>query len=393
LSSADVANAARKFSAQGEHLSHDREPRALFCRTIKSWRRLRRHGMSLAERKISNFCREDRQCQKLQLDSRPRRNRASNRQMAESHKAIAAAIIANLAIAATKFTAAAFTGSSAMISEGIHSLVDTGNGGLLFLGIYKSRKPADEEHPFGHGKELYFWSLIVAIVIFAVGGGISAYEGLLHILHPVPQENVHWNYLILALALIFESISLFVAVKSFMPLKKNNGWWQAIHRSKDPASFTVLFEDSAAILGLLIALAGVFLADRYDNPIFDGGASIVIGALLAAVAVLLGYETKGLLIGEGADRETRDDIRRLVRADPVVLDVKRMLTMYFGPDTILLAMDLRFRKNLSGREMEESIKRLESQIRRRYEKIQHIFIESDSLASPDTDEPKRATIC
>jgi cation diffusion facilitator family transporter len=313
--------------------------------------------------------------------------------MAESHKAIAAAVIANLAIAATKFTAAAITGSSAMISEGIHSLVDTGNGGLLFLGIYKSRKPADEEHPFGHGKELYFWSLIVAIVIFAVGGGISAYEGLLHILHPVPQENVFWNYLTLALALVFESISFFVAIKSFMPLKKNDGWWRAIHRSKDPASFTVLFEDSAAILGLLIALTGVFLADRYANPVFDGGASIVIGALLAVVAALLGYETKGLLIGEGADRETLDDIRRQVRDDPVVLDVKRMLTMHFGPDTILLAMDLRFRKNLSGREMEESIKRLESQIRRRHAKIHHIFIESDSLASPDADEPEQTPTC
>ena len=311
---------------------------------------------------------------------------------AESHRAITAAILANVAIAATKFTAAAITGSSAMISEGIHSLVDTGNGGLLFLGIYKSRKPADEEHPFGYGKELYFWSLIVALVIFAVGGGISAYEGLLHILHPVPQKNVYWNYLILALALIFESISFFVAAKSFMPLKKNHSWWRAIHRSKDPASFTILFEDSAAILGLLIALAGIFLADRYDNPIFDGGASIVIGALLAAVAMLLGYETKGLLVGEGADRETLDDIRRLVRADPVVLDVNRMLTMYFGPNTILLAMDLRFRKNLSGREMEESIKRLESQIRRRHDKIQHIFIESDSLVPPDDSEPKREPI-
>lgn len=311
---------------------------------------------------------------------------------AESHKAIAAAIIANLAIAATKFTAAAITGSSAMISEGIHSLVDTGNGGLLFLGIYKSRKPPDEEHPFGYGKELYFWSLIVAIVIFAVGGGISAYEGLLHILHPIPQENLYWNYLILVVALIFESISFFVAVKSFMPLKKHRGWWRAIHRSKDPASFTVLFEDSAAILGLLIALAGVFFADRYHNPFFDGGASIVIGALLAAVAILLGYETKGLLIGEGADRETLDDIRRLVRADPMVLDVNRMLTMYFGPDTILLAMDLRFRKNISGRETEESIKRLESQIRQRHNKIHHIFIESDSLAARDTDEPGRAPI-
>jgi cation diffusion facilitator family transporter len=306
--------------------------------------------------------------------------------VAESHKAIYAAIIANLAIAATKFTAAAATGSSAMISEGIHSLVDTGNGGLLLLGIYKSKKPPDEDHPFGHGKELYFWSLIVALVIFAVGGGISFYEGLLHILHPIRQENVQWNYLVLALALIFESISLFFAVKDFTTVKGDDGWWESIHRSKDPTTFTVLFEDSAAILGLMIALLGVFLANRYNYPIFDGAASIVIGILLAVVAVLLGYETKGLLIGEGADRKTLDDIRRLVQADPAVEGVNRMLTMYFGPDTVLLAMDLRFRKNLSGREMEESVKRIESKIRLRHEKIKHIFIESDSL-TPQAEAP------
>jgi divalent metal cation (Fe/Co/Zn/Cd) transporter len=282
--------------------------------------------------------------------------------VAESHKAIYAAIVANLAIAATKFTAAAITGSSAMISEGIHSLVDTGNGGLLLLGIAKSKKPADEEHPFGYGKELYFWSLIVAIVIFAVGGGISAYEGLLHILHPQSQENIHWNYLVLTFALIFESISLFVAVKGFIAVKGADSWWKSIHRSKDPTMFTVLFEDSAAILGLLIAFIGVSLSNRYN------------------------YETKGLLIGEGADRETLDDIRRLVQADPAVEAVKRILTMYFGPDTVLLAMDLRFRKNLSGREIEESVKRIESKIRLCHERIKHIFIESDSL-TPQAEAP------
>jgi len=187
--------------------------------------------------------------------------------VAESHKAIYAAIVANLAIAATKFTAAAITGSSAMISEGIHSLVDTGNGGLLLLGIAKSKKPADEELPFGYGKELYFWSLIVVIVIFAVGGGISAYESLLHILHPQPQKNIHWNYLVLRFALVFESISLFVAVKGFIAVKGADSWWKSIHRSKDPTMFTVLFEDSAALLGLLIAFIGVFLSNRYNYPI------------------------------------------------------------------------------------------------------------------------------
>jgi cation diffusion facilitator family transporter len=305
--------------------------------------------------------------------------------MAESKNAIYAAIIANLAIAATKFTAAAFTGSSAMISEGIHSLVDTGNGGLLLLGLRQSKKPPDAEHPFDYGKELYFWALMVAFVIFAVGGGISAYEGLLHMLHPVPQENAIWNYVVLAFAFVFESISLFIALKSFSRIKGRDRWWRAIQRSKDPTTFTVVFEDTAALLGLVVAALGVFLAEQLQNPYFDGAASIVIGLLLATVAALLGYETKGLLIGEGADRETLDHIRRLVESDPGVEEVKRSLTMHFGPDTVLLAMDLRFRNDLSAVEVEKCVDRIEANVRKHHENIKHIFIESDSL-SPEPKE-------
>ena len=307
----------------------------------------------------------------------------------ESNNAIYAAIVANLAIAATKFTAAAFTGSSAMISEGIHSLVDTGNGGLLLLGQRRSKKPPDAEHPFGYGKELYFWALMVAIVIFAVGGGISAYEGLLHILHPVPQENPLWNYIVLTLAFVFESVSLFIAVRSFMRIKGGAPWWKAIQRSKDPTMFTVLFEDSAALLGLLVAIAGVYLAHRFNNPYFDGGASVVIGILLAAVAGLLGYETKGLLIGEGADRETLEDIRRLVESDPGVERLNRSLTMHFGPDTVLLAMDIQFRHNLSAAEVEKTVDRIEANILQHHAEIKHIFIEADSLL-PDPEKRHEA---
>jgi cation diffusion facilitator family transporter len=301
--------------------------------------------------------------------------------MAESRKAIYAAIGANLAIAATKFMAAAFTGSSAMISEGIHSLVDTGNGGLLLLGIERSQRPADAAHPFGYGKELYFWTLIVAIMIFAVGGGISAYEGLLHILNPRPIENPLWNYVVLALAIVFESFSFYIAFKAFQAAKGEQVFWQAIHTSKDPTTFTVLFEDSAALVGLVVALVGVYLAHEFDNPYFDGSASIVIGVILAAVAVLLAYETKGLLIGEGADPETLREIRRLAESDPAVERVNRALTMYFGPHTVLLAMDLQFRKDLSAAKLEQTVDRLEETIRRRYPDVKHIFIESDSLPS------------
>src|SRR5258706_9754653 len=300
--------------------------------------------------------------------------------MAESTKVIYAAIAANVVIAATKFTAAAFTGSSAMISEGIHSLVDTGNGALLLLGQHKSRKPPDADHPFGHGKELYFWSLIVAIIIFAVGGGISAYEELLHILHPRPPANPQWNYLVLALAIVFEGASLLVAAKSFQKLKGNEGVWQTIHESKDPTTFMVLLEDSAALIGLVVAGLGIYLANRLGNPYFDSGASIGIGLLLAAIPMLLAYETKGLLVGESADPESVKAIRRIAESDPDVDAVNRVLTMFFGPNTILLAMDLRFRQTLTTVELERTVDRLEANIRKHNEKIRHIFIESDSPA-------------
>jgi len=230
---------------------------------------------------------------------------------AESTRVIYAAIAANLVIAVTKFIAAGFTGSSAMLSEGIHSLVDTGNGGLMLLGVRRSRRPADAAHPFGYGKELYFWTLIVAIVIFAVGGGISAYEGLLHILSPKPIADPAWNYIVLGIAVVFEGYSFTVAFKAFQAERGKLSIWQSIDQSKDPTTYTVLFEDSAALVGLVVALLGVFFAQFLDNPYFDGGASIVIGLILAAVAVLLAYESKDLLVGEALDPETLKDIRRL----------------------------------------------------------------------------------
>src|SRR5438132_7346055 len=196
---------------------------------------------------------------------------------AESTKVIYAAIVTNLAIAATKFTAAAFTGSSAMMSEGIHSLVDTGNGGLMLLGVRRSRKPADALHPFGYGKELYFWTLIVAIVVFAVGGGISAYEGLLHMLHPKTVEHPIWNYVVLGFAFVFEGYSFSIAFKAFQTERGELTIWQSIETSKDPTTYTVLFEDAAALLGLVVAFIGVLLAHVFNNPYFDGAASILIG--------------------------------------------------------------------------------------------------------------------
>lgn len=310
--------------------------------------------------------------------------------MAESKIAIYAAIAGNAAIAVSKFTAAAITGSSAMLTEGIHSLVDTGNGGLLLLGIHKSKKPADKMHPFGYGKEIYFWALIVAMLIFGVGGGVSVYEGILHLIHPAPLEDPTWSYVVLGLALIFEGTVLYIAYKQFQTIKGKQSLWQAIRASKDPTTFTVLFEDTAAILGLVAAFAGVFLAHQLDNPYFDGAASIVIGLILMTVAFVIGYESKGLLVGEGADPQTLQSIEALAEADPAVAIIDRPLTMHFGPNNVLLTMHVQFRPGLSGTNLESAVIRLEKNIRAEHEEIKHIFIEARSISENKPDRHQSA---
>lgn len=298
-----------------------------------------------------------------------------------SKKTIFAAIGANLAIAITKFIAAFVTGSSAMLSEAIHSLVDTTNELLLLLGIHQSQKPADETHPFGHGQELYFWTLIVAILIFAVGGGMSIYEGVIHLLHPSPLEDPMWNYIVLGLAMVFEGFSWSVALKEFLPTVGERNIWQAVRASKDPTIFTVLFEDSAALLGLIVALLGVFLGHFFNNPYLDGTASIVIGVILGVVAVLLAYESKGLLVGEAADTSTVRHIKKLAKTDLAVQDVMRVLTLHFGPHEVLLNLELQFRKNMSAEEVASAVDRIEEKIRNQHPDIKHIFIEAKSLSA------------
>ena len=301
---------------------------------------------------------------------------------ASSKFVIYAAIGANLAIAIMKFVAAALTGSSAMVSEGIHSLVDTGNGGLLLFGIHKSKQPADATHPFGYGKELYFWSLIVAVLIFGVGGGISIYEGIAHLLHPRPLEDPFWSYLVLGFAAVFEGFVFVVAFRAFQALKgEDESIWQAIKSSKDPTTFTVLFEDAAAMLGLIFAFVGIFLAHQFENPYLDGVASVCIGLLLAAVAVVLAYESKGLLVGEGTDPQTLEKIRKLAEADPGVKKMLMPLTMHFGPDTVLLTVDIEFHKRLSATEVEEAVDRLDKSIRTQYPNIKHIYIQAGAVSS------------
>lgn len=296
----------------------------------------------------------------------------------ESKTAIFAAIAGNLAIAATKLTAAFFTGSSAMLSEGIHSLVDTGNGWLLLLGFRNSQKPADANHPFGHGMELYFWSLVVAILIFALGGGMSVYEGVTHLAHPQVHHSI-WNYLVLGFAIIFESFSFYFAYQAFRKEMGDQGVLETIRVSKDPTTFTVLFEDTAALLGLGVAFLGIFLGHMLNNPYLDGVASIVIGAILAVVAGFLAYESKGLLIGEGVDPKTLASIRSLAGDDPAVEEVRKSLTMHLSPNDVLLTLDVRFKKHLKAEGIAAAVNRLEKKIRDQHPEIKHIFIEAKSL--------------
>jgi len=297
----------------------------------------------------------------------------------ESKTAIFAAIAGNLAIAVTKFIAAALTRSSAMLSEGIHSLVDTGNGALLLLGVRNSKRPPDLKHPFGHGMEIYFWSLVVAILIFALGGGMSVYEGVTHIQHPNPIGDPTWNYVVLGIAIVFESFSFYFAIKAFRIEQGKQGVWQTIRGSKDPTTFTILFEDTAALLGLVVALVGIFLGHQLNNPYLDGAASITIGVILGIVAAFLAYESKGLLIGEGVDPQTLASINAIAGAEPAVAEVRKALTMHLGPQEVLLTLDIRFHKDLTTAEIAAAIDELEAKIRNRHHEIRYIYIEAKSL--------------
>jgi cation diffusion facilitator family transporter len=297
--------------------------------------------------------------------------------LSSSRKTIFVAIAANVGIAVAKFVGFAFTGSSAMLSEAIHSLVDCGNGGLLLFGQRQAAKPADELHPFGYGKELYFWSLIVAVLIFVLGGGISVAEGIDHVRHPAPETSATWAYAILLASVVFEGYSFVVSIREFKEAHPGAPILRSIHTSKDPSSFTVIFEDTAALLGLIFALLGIWLSHSMGMPRADGAASILIGLLLLTVSVLLIAECKNLLVGEGADRETLRSIRELATADPDVLATGYPFTMYFGPHTALLVMNIKFREGLSGAEHKAAIERIETAIRSRHPEIQHISLEFD----------------
>lgn len=290
-------------------------------------------------------------------------------------------IAANVAIAVSKFAAAYITGSSAMLSEGIHSLVDTGNGGLLLYGMSRSQRPADAQHPFGHGKELYFWALIVAVLIFAIGGGMSFYEGIKHLEHPEPLEDAKWNYIVLGVSILFEGAALYLALRALLEKQAPGvSFWTTLRTSRDPAVFASVLENAAAVAGLLIALLGVYFGHLLNNPLFDGGASIIIGLLLMGVAVLLVSRTKALLVGEGVSADTLAELQAIARRTPGVTTVRPPLTMYLAPDDVMLALDVDFDDHLSATQVEEAVVAMQDSIRAGHPEYKRIFIEAKSLA-------------
>jgi len=295
-----------------------------------------------------------------------------------SRKAIYAALIGNLLISVSKFTAAALTGSSAMISEGVHSMVDTGNQVLLLHGLRRAATPACPRFPFGRGKEVYFWSFVVAILIFAVGAGVSLYEGVDHILAPVQAEDPYINYIVLALSMLFEGGSWYVAMREFSHSVKGRGWIEAIKRGKDPSMFVVLFEDSAAMLGLGVAFVGVLLSHLTGNPYYDGAASIIIGLILGGTAIWLAYETKGLLIGESANPEVVAEIRKVLEGRENIDGVNEILTMHMGPEFILVNISVEFADNMTGPGLEVEIGEIERLIKQSCPRVKRIFIEAES---------------
>ena len=304
----------------------------------------------------------------------------------ESTRVVFAALLGNVLVALTKFAAAAITGSSAMASEAVHSLVDTGNELLLLYGLRRAAKPPDADHPFGHGRELYFWSFIVALAIFAVGAGASIFEGVRHIRSPVAIKNPAVNYVVLALAMVFEGGSWWVAFKQFRAAKGEIGYLEAVRKSKDPTTFTVLAEDTGAILGILIALAGTVSARVLDRPVLDGAASIAIGVLLGLIAIVLARETKGLLIGEPARSELVSSICAMARAQPGIQRSNGLFTVHIGPRQVVAALSVDFIDTLSAGEVETIVATLEDRVRKAHPEVVSLLVKPQKWDHADFTE-------
>lgn len=295
-----------------------------------------------------------------------------------SKTVIIAALLGNGAIACTKFAASMYTGSSAMLSEAIHSVVDTGNQGLLLYGLKKSERPADHTHPFGYGRELYFWAFVVALLIFSIGAGVSLYEGIHKIQHPEPVTSPHINFIVLGLAMAFEGVAFYLAVKEFNKRRGSMPVFEAVRQSKDPGLFTVLFEDAAAMAGLVIAFIGLVIAEYLKVPWADGAASIGIGLLLATVAIFLCIETKGLLIGEAVSDELSDNLHTIINGSKAVNRINEFRTMHLGPQDVLLAVSLDVRDDMETETLEQALYELEQSIKTAHPEVKRLFLEVQS---------------
>jgi cation diffusion facilitator family transporter len=294
---------------------------------------------------------------------------------------IYAALGANLLIAVAKFAAAAWTGSSAMLSEAFHSLVDTGNEILLLYGQHRADEPAGPASPLGHGRELYFWSFVVAVQIFGVGAVLSFYEGMSHILHPAPIQDPIVSYVVFGLSGLFEACSWWIAMRGLRRTKGNLSYWQAIRRSKDPPAFTVLLEDSAALIGVFIATLGTAASAEFGLHVCDGIASLGIGLILAATAIILAKESKELLIGEPADRKTVNDIRAIAASDPAILSVADIITVQLSPDQVVAVVNAHFRDNVSAMEVERSVQRVRRKVQSQAPSVIAVFVNPRAAAA------------
>ena len=308
----------------------------------------------------------------------PPAKHALNRMAKESRAAVLAAIAGNLAIAVSKFVAAAITGSAAMLSEAIHSLVDTGNGGLMLYGMHRSKLPPDEMHPFGHGHELYFWSVIVGVLIFGLGGGMSIVSGWRHIAEPADLGDPRWSYIVLTASAFFEGVSWIFGWKAFRKERRGRGVVETVIVSKDPTTFAVLLEDSAALAGLAFAFAGVWASTALGIEWADGAGSITIGLLLCGVAGVMVNESRKLIVGEGVEPRTLKAIRAIVTADPSVVHVGELLTMYLGPEEVMLVVEVRFRSG-DAIDVRGAVARIKQAIEDKYPRIRRVFFDTASL--------------
>jgi len=300
---------------------------------------------------------------------------------AGSKHVVIAALLGNSLIAATKFAASAYTGSSAMLSEGIHSLVDSSNQGLLLYGMKRASQPADDNYPFGYTREIYFWAFVVAVMIFGVGAGAAIYEGVVKLRNPTPIENAYVNYIVLGAAFVFEAAAWRVAFREFKRRKGSLGYFEAVRGSKDPTVFTVLFEDTAAMLGIIVAFGGIWLGQVTGAVWLDGAASVVIGAILAVTAALLAYECKGLLVGESAAKTVVESLRVLARDHSDDATLNELLTMQLGPEDVLVTMSLDFASGLSADDVERLVSELENKIKTAHPEVTRVFIEAQSFAA------------